>query len=59
MWDLAYEFARSGKYDGWLNIEHELRSLGYSRARQLLDDLDVRQRLDKMCADATKRPPNA
>ena len=54
MWAQAFEMARSGDYGGWWDIEVELRSLGYSRARQLLDDEQSRQRLDRMCAEAQK-----
>ena len=52
MWELASELARSGQHSGWLSIEQELRMLGYSRARQLLDDENVRHRLDRECAEA-------
>ena len=52
MWRLADQMAQSGKYSNWLGIEHELRSRGYSRARQLLDRESVRERLDKMWAGA-------
>ncbi len=54
MWILAYEMARSGDYGGWWAIEVELRSLGYPRARQLLDTEQTRERLDHMCAEAQK-----
>lgn len=54
MWQLANELARSGDYSGWLDIEWELRSRGYGRARQLLDNESTRDRLDKMCAEARK-----
>ena len=59
MWRLAYKMARSGEYIGWHLIEVELRSMGYSRARQLLDDDSIRDRLDRMCAEAQKRATNA
>ncbi len=54
MWTLAYEMARSGEYGGWWDIEVELRSLGYPRARQLLDNEQTREKLDRMCAEAQK-----
>ncbi len=54
MWTLAYEMARSGDYVGWWDIEVELRSLGYPRARQLLDNEQTREKLDRMCAEAQK-----
>ena len=55
MWTLAYEKARSGHYGGWRDIEVELRYLGYPRARQWLDNEQIRERLDRMCAEAKKR----
>ena len=54
MWKLADEMARSGDYSGWLPIEHELRFLGYPRARQLLDNRRVRKELDAKCAKELK-----
>jgi hypothetical protein len=59
MWNLADEMARSGNYIGWLEIEWELRSLGYGRARQLLDDERIRERLDRICAESRKAKPRA
>ena len=59
MWTLAYEMARSGEYGGWWDIEVELRYLGYPRARQLLDNEQMRERLDRMCAEAQKRRADA
>ena len=54
MWALAYNLAQSGEHTGWWAIEVELRVQGFSRARQLLDDQQVRERLDRMCAKARK-----
>ncbi len=54
MWALAYNLAQSGEYSGWWAIEVELRARGFSRARQLLDDEQIRDRLDGMCAQARK-----
>ncbi len=54
MWALARKFAQSGKYNGWLDIEHELRLQGFPRARQLLDDDVARENLDRICAEARK-----
>ncbi len=54
MWPLADKMARSGDYFGWRDIEVELRSLGYPRARQLLDTEQMRERLDRMCTEAQK-----
>ena len=53
---LAREFADSGKYLSWWFIEVELRSLGYRRARYLLDDEHIRAELDRRCQAAQKRP---
>ena len=52
MWKLAYQMARSGEYNSWLGIEWELRGQGYFRARQLLDDEAIRERLDNLCIEA-------
>ena len=52
MWALADNLARSGEYTGWGAIEVELGALGFSRARQLLDNEQTRERLDTMCAEA-------
>ncbi len=54
MWKLTDEMARSGDYGGWWDIEVELRSLGYFRARQLLDNERIREKLDRLCAKAQK-----
>ncbi len=54
MWALAYNLAQSGEYSGWWDIEVELRTQMFSRARQLLDDEQIRERLDSMCAEARK-----
>ncbi len=59
MWKLADEMARSGEYGGWWAIEGELRSLGYSRARQLLDNERTREEMDRRCAKAQKRRVHA
>ncbi len=59
MWALAYNLAQSGEYTGWWDIEVELKSQGFSRARQLLDDEQIRERLDGMCAEARKDKADA
>ncbi len=59
MWALAYNLAQSGEYDGWWDIKAELMSQEFSRARQLLDDKQIRERLDTMCAEARKDKPDA
>jgi hypothetical protein len=59
MWRLVDEFASSGKYSNWLEIEWELRSRGFSRARYLLDREVLRERLNCKCAKAQARLQNA
>ncbi len=59
MWALAYNLAQSGEYAGWWDIEVELKVQGFSRARQLLDDERIRERLDGMCAEARKDKADA
>ncbi len=59
MWALAYNLAQSGDYTGWWEIEFELKDQGFSRARQLLDDEQISERLDTMCAEARKDKPDA
>ncbi len=59
MWALAYNLARSGEYTGWWAIEVELRAQGFSRARQLLDDEQTRERLNIMGTEARKDKPDA
>jgi len=54
MWALAYNLAQSGEYPGWCDIEVELEGQGFSRAHQLLDDEQIRERLDVMCVEARK-----
>jgi hypothetical protein len=48
----AYHLAHSGGYFGWLAIERELRSEGFSRAPHLLDDGRIREELNAICAEA-------
>ena len=59
MWALAYNLAQSGEYAGWWDIEAELKIQEFSRARQLLDNKQIRQRLDTMCSEARKDSPDA
>lgn len=59
IWTLAYKLAKSGEFSNWSGVEVELRIQGYSRARQLLDDEQTRDKLDRMCADARKGHPDA
>jgi hypothetical protein len=59
MWALAYNLAQSGEYAGWWDIEAELEGQEFSRARQLLNDKQIRERLDTMCSKARKDKPDA
>ncbi len=59
MWALAYNLAQSGEYAGWWDIEVELTDQEFSRAHQLLDDEQIRERLDTMCDEARKNKPDA
>ncbi len=59
MWALAYNLAQSGEYAGWRDIEAELEGQEFSRARQLLNDKQIRERLDIMCSEARKDKPDA
>lgn len=59
MWVLATKLAQSGEYSTWLQTEQELRALGYSWARLLLDDERTRERIDHMCAKAREEQSNA
>ena len=59
MWALAYNLAQSGEYAGWRDIEAELEDQEFSRARQLLNDKPIRERLDTMCAEARRDKPGA
>ena len=59
MWALAHNLAQSGEYAGWWEIEAELKNQDFSRARQLLDDKQIRERLDTMCSEACKDKPSA
>ena len=49
MYRRAEELARTGKYDGWLMIEHALKSEGYRKARAWLDNRQIRSELDELC----------
>ncbi len=59
MWALAYNLAQSGEYAGWSDIEAELEGQEFSRARQLLNDKQIRERLDTMCAEERKDKSDA
>ena len=50
---LATELARSGRFSGWLSIEHHLRfEEGMPEARHALDNERIRERLDQLCQEA-------
>ena len=51
---LAYNLALSGNYPIAWDIAVELRSLGYQMARDLLNNKQTREQLDRMCAEAQK-----
>ncbi len=51
---LACNLALSGDYPIAWDIAVELRSLGYRMARDLLDNKQTREQLDRMCAEAQK-----
>ncbi len=59
MMSCGHNLAQSGEYAGWCDIEAELEGQEFSRARQLLDDKQIRERLDTMCAEARKDKPDA
>ncbi len=59
MWALAYNLAQSGEYAGWWDIEAELESQEFSRTHQLLDNKQIRERLDTICSEARKDKPDA
>ena len=51
---LAYNLALSGAYPIAWDIAAELRSLGYHTARDLLNNKQTREQLNRMCAEAQK-----
>jgi len=48
----AREYAKSGLYPGWQNIEWKLREEGLVEARNELDDPETRSELDELCCKA-------
>lgn len=46
------EYANSGLYSGWQNIEWKLREEGLFKARDELDDPETRSELDELCRKA-------
>ena len=49
---LAYKLARSGEFNSWLSIEHELEARGYSRAKFLLDNERTRDEINRLCRES-------
>ncbi|MER9585505.1 MULTISPECIES: hypothetical protein [unclassified Mesorhizobium] len=60
MWREAGKLAESGDYEGWQVIEWELRKRGFPRAKLLLDNDRIRDKLDQLCksAQAKRAYPN-
>lgn len=52
VWQRAYEYARSGRYTGYMAIERVLCDEGLHEARGQLDDKHVRDELDGICRAA-------
>jgi hypothetical protein len=53
----AMELAQSGEFDGWIDIEFELRHAeGLEEARGWLDSRFVREELDQICKQNRKSP---
>jgi hypothetical protein len=48
----AREYANSGLYSGWQNIEWKLRQEGLFEARDELDDPETRSEIDELCRKA-------
>ncbi|WP_143749104.1 hypothetical protein [Mesorhizobium sp. WSM3868] len=59
MWREAGKLAASGDFEGWQAIERELRSKGFPRAKLLLDNDRVRDKLDELCKGAQKKRADA
>ncbi|PBB89627.1 hypothetical protein CK215_26690 [Mesorhizobium sp. WSM3864] len=55
MWREAGKLAASGDFEGWQAIERELRSKGFLRAKLLLDNDRVRDKLDDLCKSAREK----
>jgi len=55
MWREAGKLALSGDYEGWQAIERELRSKGFPRAKLLLNNDRVRDKLDDLCKNAQEK----
>lgn len=55
MWREAGKLVESGDYEGWQAIERELRNRGFPRAKLLLDNDRVRDKLDELCERAQEQ----
>jgi hypothetical protein len=57
----ARELPESGRFEGWLSIEFELRDEGIQEARVWLDSKSIREELDILCQQAKTRrlPPTS
>ncbi|WP_141245171.1 hypothetical protein [Mesorhizobium sp. WSM3860] len=59
MWREAGKLAASGDCEGWQAIERELLSKGFPRAKLLLDNDRVRDKLDHLCKSAQEKRADA
>ncbi|TIT95911.1 MAG: hypothetical protein E5W55_12135 [Mesorhizobium sp.] len=59
MWREAGKLAASGDFEGWQAIERELRSKGFPRAKLLLDNDRIRNKIDNLCRSAQEKRADA
>lgn len=59
MWRQAGKLAASGDCEGWQAIEQELRSKDFPRAKLLLDNDRIRDKLDELCKSAQEKRADA
>ncbi|RUU11581.1 hypothetical protein EOD23_10000 [Mesorhizobium sp. USDA-HM6] len=59
MWREAGKLAASGDCEGWQAIERKLRSKGFPRAKLLLDNDRVRDKLNDLCKSAQEQRADA
>ena len=52
MWQLAYELARSGAYRSAREVGVALQARGFPQAPPVLDNMRVREELDRLCMEA-------
>jgi hypothetical protein len=50
----AYELAGTGEHEDYMSIELAIRFEGYDEAHDVLDEHHIRNKLDDICARATK-----